>query len=163
MKKCLILVCFCLLLTGCAAVETVETVADDWLAPVAAPLGQIDLRLPASASVETSIGDDQGRLYLCDGYDLTVQTLARGDLDRTCKALCGLQSDRVTMIGQDDGEQKRWDWAWTCVGEEGDCIGRAAVIDDGNYHYCVSVLAPAGEAGSLEAEWAAVFASFAVR
>ena len=149
-------------MTGCTATQTVETVGDDWLAPVDAPLGQIKLKLPASATMEASIADEEGRLYLCDGYDLTVQTIDRGDLDRTCKTLCGLHSDRVTMVGLENGDQKRWEWAWTCAGEEGDWVGRAAVIDDGNYHYCLTVMAPAETASGFEAQWTALFTSFAV-
>lgn len=162
MKKWWVLLCLLVFLPGCAVTGTVETVDDDWLTPVDAPLGQILLELPASATMEASVGDENGRLYLCDGYDLTVQTMDRGDLDRTCRSLCGLESGRVTMLQMNDADGKRWEWAWTCVGEDGDWVGRAAVIDDGNYHYCVTVMAPAGAAAGLEDEWTALFDSFAV-
>ena len=162
MKKWWVLLCLLVFLPGCAVAGSVETVDDDWLTPVDAPLGQILLELPASATMEASVGDEIGRLYLCDGYDLTVQTMDRGNLDRTCRSLCGLESERVTMLQMNDANGKRWEWAWTCVGEDGDWVGRAAVIDDGNYHYCVTVMAPAGAAAGLEDEWTALFDSFAV-
>ena len=162
MKKGLVLVCLMILLTGCAGVETMETVSDDWITPVDAPLGQLILELPASASAQASLSSEAGELYLCDGYFITVQTMDRGDLDRTCRTLCGLGAERVDMMELEVSSQKRWDWVWSSASEEGDCVGRAAVIDDGSYHYCVSVMAPAAAAGSLEVEWTALFASFAV-
>lgn len=162
MKKWWVLLCLLVFLPGCAVAGSVETVDDEWLTPVDAPLGQILLDLPASATMEASVGDENGRLYLCDGYDLTVQTMDRGDLDRTCRSLCGLEPERVTVLQMNDADGKRWEWAWTCVGEDGDWVGRAAVIDDGNYHYCVTVMAPAGAAAGLEDEWTALFDSFAV-
>ena len=56
----------------------------------------------------------------------------------------------------------RWDWVWTAAGEGGDAVGRAAVLDDGVYHYCVSVMAEAGEAGALETQWSALMGSIEV-
>lgn len=162
MKKWWVILCLLVFLPGCAAAQTMETVGDDWLTPVDAPLGQIELDLPVSAMTEASVGDENGRIYLCDGYDLTVQILDRGDLDRTCRAICGLEADRVTMLQRGNADQKRWEWAWSCVGEDGDWIGRATVIDDGNYHYCVTVMAPAAASAGLEGEWTALFGSFEV-
>lgn len=162
MKKwwiCLWLVVF---LCGCAATETFETVADDLLRPVMAPVGEIRLSLPDSASAQTIGGTQEDKLYFCEDYTVTVQIMDRGDLDRTCKALCGFETDKVKLLETGSGENKRWDWVWTAAGEGGDVLGRAAVIDDGNYHYCVTVMAEATEAGALEAEWTELLRSFHV-
>ena len=160
MKKWWICLCFMVFLTGCAAAETFETVADDLIQPVMAPAAQIGLELPESASTQTALGSDSDRLYFCDGYTVTVQTLDRGDLERTAKNLCGFDTDSLKIVETVNDGKKRWDWVWTAAGEGGDAVGRAAVIDDGNYHYCVTVMADAEEAGNLEAEWTELFRSF---
>ena len=160
MKKWLICICFVLFLTGCAAAETFETVGDDLLQPVMAPIGEIMLELPSSASRQTMISDEDGKLYFCDGYTVTVQTLNRGDLDRTARTLCGFGVSNLDIVETASEGKKRWDWAWTAAGEGGDTVGRAAVIDDGHYHYCVTVMANAADAGALDGQWTAMLRSF---
>ena len=39
-------------------------------------------------------------------------------------------------------------------------MGRAAVIDDGSYHYCLTVMAAEEEAPQLRGTWQALFDSF---
>lgn len=162
MKKWWIWICCACLLTGCGAAETFETVGDDILQPVMAPAGQIVLELPESASVHTAVEGKKDALYFCDGYTVTVQTLDRGDLDRTARTLCGFGTDSLKLVETAVDGGRRWDWAWTAAGEGGDAVGRAAVIDDGNYHYCVTVMAQAEMAGQLEAQWSKLLRSFSV-
>lgn len=159
MKKCWIVICLALVLSGCAAADTFETVGDDLLQPVIAPVKKLELDLPASAAAPVMSRDDGGKLYLCEGYDLTVQILDGGDMNRTARALCGFSADALTMVETVSDGVKRRDWVWTAAGEGGDHIGRAAVLDDGTYHYCVTVMASAENAGGLEKEWDGVFAS----
>jgi hypothetical protein len=45
------------------------------------------------------------------------------------------------------------------MGESGQLVCRAAVLDDGNYHYCLTAVAPAANAGELSEQWNALFAS----
>lgn len=162
MKKLCVCICMIILLSGCAARETFETISDDILQPVMAPAGEILLTLPQSASTQTMLGEDGAKLYFCDGYTATVQTVERGDLEATAKLLCGYGTDSLDIVETAVQGKKRWDWVWTAAGEGGDVIGRAAVIDDGSYHYCVTVMASSKEAGTLEAEWTALFRSFHV-
>ena len=142
--------------------ETFETVNDVMDQPVMAPAGQIALELPESASAQTALGAEENRLYFCDGYTVTVQTMERGDLKRTAKSLCGFDTAELKIVETSDGDIKRWDWVWTAAGEGGDAIGRAAVIDDGKYHYCVTVMADAQKAGEMEDQWAKLFRSFRI-
>lgn len=160
MKKIMGLVLAALLLTGCAATETYETVADELLQPAVNDRQEIVLTVPDNASAAVMESEDGGKLYLCDGYTLTVQTLAGGDMERTVKTLCGYGTDGLTVMQTRDGAWKRLDWIWVSAGEGGEQLGRAAVLDDGSYHYCLTVMAEAAEAAALEAEWDAVFASF---
>ena len=84
-----------LLLAGCGAAETVETVADVWEEPVMAAPSQIHLELPGEA-LECAMESDTGRLYLGDGYDVMVQTLSGGDLEATIRALTGFSKEEIT-------------------------------------------------------------------
>ena len=161
MKKWWICLCFVIFLTGCAAEETFETVGDILDQPVMAPAAQIVLELPESASTQTGTGEGN-RLYFCDGYTVTVQTMDRGDLERTARSLCGFGTESLKIVQTLDGDKKRWDWVWTAAGEGGDAVGRAAVIDDGNYHYCVTAMAGAEAAGELEQQWTKLFRSFRI-
>ena len=108
------------------------------------------------------LGSDTDKLYFCDGYTAMVQIMDRGDLDKTCRRLCGFGADGVNILETAAGTCKRYDWVWTAAGEGGDVLGRAAVIDDGKYHYCVTAMAPADGAGALEDQWTAMFRSFRI-
>lgn len=162
MKKCCVVLLMVMLLTGCGTAQTFETVSDELLQPVMEQCGQIVLSVPDSASTAVMEAEDGGKLYLCDGYTLTVQTLAGGDMDRTVRSLCGYPADALTLMQTRDGSWSRYEWVWVSAGEGGEQMGRAAVLDDGRYHYCVTVMSDASDTAALEPEWDAVFASFSV-
>lgn len=161
MKKWWVLLCCSLFLTGCAT-QTFETMNDELLQPVMAEVGEISLSLPPEASTQTMLGSDSDKLYFCDGYTAAVQIMDRGDLDKTSRRLCGFGVDSLNILQTASNGQKRYDWVWTSVGEGGDAVGRAAVIDDGKYHYCVSLLADASMTGELENQWSKILNSFSV-
>lgn len=162
MRKWWILLCCSFLLTGCAAKETFETMDDVLVQPVMAPAGTIHLMLPPEASAQAMLGSGNDKLYFCDGYTAAVQILERGDLNKTCRALCGFGTEDLNILETSADGQKRYDWVWSGAGEGGDALGRAAVIDDGKYHYCVSLQTEAALAGELESAWAELLGSFAV-
>ncbi len=162
MKKCCALMLMMAFLTGCRSSETFETVADQLIEPVMVQTAEIVVTVPESASSAVMESEDGGRLYLCDGYTMTVQTLTGGDIDRTARALCGYGTDALTVMRTRDGELSRHEWIWVCAGEGGEQLGRAAVLDDGRYHYCLTVMADAADAAALEPEWSAIFETFAL-
>jgi hypothetical protein len=51
----------------------------------------------------------------------------------------------------------RYDCVWTAAGETGLQLGRACVLEDGNYHYVLSVMAPEEETGRLREVWQNLF------
>ena len=163
MKKWWIVMGLSLLLTGCASREVFETVADELLQPVMAQPGQISLVAPEGAYVQTMISGSDDKLYFCDGYTIAVQVLDRGDLNQTCVELCGFKRAHLNILETAGNYQKRYDWVWSAAGEGGDVLGRAAVIDDGKYHYCVTLQTDAAMAGDLEEAWSGVLDSFQVR
>ena len=148
-----------LLLGGCAKAETtVETVADVWEVPAVAEPKEIRLELPGEA-LECAMESDAGRLYLGSSYDVMVQTLTGGDLDATLRELTGFSRDEITVIQTRTEYPKRWEFAWAAAGESGERIGRGVIIDDGNYHYCLSALQDA-DVTDCQIVWSEVFNSF---
>ena len=162
MRKFVVILLFAVLLSGCGVSETFETVSDELLQPVMEQTGEIVLTVPDGASTPVMTAEDGGKLYLCDGYTLTVQTMAAGDLNRTVKTLCGYELDALTVLQTRDGGWNRHEWIWVSAGEGGEQLGRAAVLEDGKHHYCITVMADAVDAPALEPEWDGIFASFAV-
>lgn len=161
MKKCVVFLLISLLLSGCGSREVFETVADEFVQSAAAPVGELILTLPEEAAVPVS-QSESGALYQCDGYEIILQTLEAGDLDATLRSVTGYGRDDLTVLQTRSGELKRYDLVWSCLGEEGEQVGRACLLDDGNYHYVLSVLGDARRAGEFEAVWEELFSSYSV-
>lgn len=159
MKKYLIGIALALLLTGCSAQQTFETLSDVYDAPVMAPAGQLELKLPEEAAAASMENPDAGKLYLCDGYTLTVQTLDAGDLNETLRQLTGYGKEQLTVMETKQDGFSRFETVWSAAGEGGDQIGRAVILDDGYYHYAVTVMADAQTAGDLTSVWQSVLDS----
>ena len=158
MKRILLVLLMSLLLAGCAEAELGETVADVWqeAVTVAAPR-ETRLELPGEA-VACAMESDTGRLYFGDGYEVMVQTLSSGDLDATIRSLTGFDREDITVLQSQSGP-KRWEFAWASAGEGGERLGRGVVLDDGNYHYCLTVLQDADD-DDCQIIWSQVFNSF---
>lgn len=160
MKKCwMILMVLALLLAGCGAEETMETVADEQVAQVLAQQRQVYVELPGEAA-SPAVESDSGRLYLCGDYEISIQTLEGGDTDATVRTLTGYGREALTMLQTRNEGLVCWEFAWASAGETGDMVGRAMVIDDGSYHYCLRVLADADTAEQNRAVWDRMFESF---
>ena len=156
MRRLFCLLPLCLLLCGCGAEETLETVADEWLVPAMAQPREISVRLPEDAVVPV-LEQDSSQLYMAQGYELMLETLSAGDLNATIRALSGYERDQLTVMQTRQGEADRYDFVWTAAGEQGERLGRGVILDDGDYHYCLSVLRDPGETLIV---WQDVFSSF---
>lgn len=159
MKRWMLMILIGILLTGCGAEPTFETVADEPVAATAAPMRQVYVTLPQEAAVPVS-ESESGTLYLCDGYEITLQTLEAGDLNATVETISGFSREGLTIIESRSGDCKRYDMVWSCAGETGDRIGKAAVLDDGHYHYVLSILADAERVQSCEGVWQEMLDSY---
>lgn len=157
MKKVWIILAACLL-AGCGAEPTFETVADEMVYDRAAPR-QIRVSLPED-TVLPVMETDGGKLYICRDYEVAVQTLPGGDLRTTVTSLCGLPDVSVVESAADGFT--RYDFVWASAGETGAQVGRAGIISDGVYHYCLSAMAPEEYAESLREIWNGMFESFTV-
>lgn len=158
MKRILIFCFLLFVLSGCAAQETFETV-NDVFAPQPNPEpASVEFLLPEDAAVPVFHGDG-GRLYFCEGYEIMIETLEAGDLNRTVAALTGYDADSLTILQTSNTQPKRYECVWTSAGEGGDQVGRTVILDDGSYHYCISFIALANDAGSLQETWQEIASS----
>ena len=158
-KKLWILLALASLLCGCAAEETLETVSDDIIQPVMAQPGEISVRLPDNA-VAPVLESDSEQVYLSEDYEIIVETVSGGDLSATIQRISGYTPDNLTVMETAQDGAKRYDFVWASAGENGDQLGRAVILDDGNYHYCLSVLRDADTTEKSQIVWRDVFDSF---
>lgn len=147
-----------LLLSGCTAQTDVETVTDVYAQPPQQPQ-QILLELPQYSYVPVMEAGETDKMYLCDGYTVCVQTLEGGNLDRTLRQVTGYGRQQLQLQRIGD----RYQCVWSAAGEEQTQVGRSCIIDDGAYHYALTVMAPEAQAGALREEIQSIFQSFGVR
>lgn len=163
MKKIGWLLMAAVLLCGCSAEQTLETVTDAlWISTIA-PQKELSVTLPDTAGKTALAAEDGAQLYFCDGYTLSIQTTPAGDMTQTIRTLCGYDREKLTVMETKLAGWKRYDWTWTSAGEGSVQVGRAAVLDDGDYHYCVTAMADEAGSGGLTAQWDALFASLRFR
>ena len=153
-KLCCVLLLVCLL-AGCGAEETFETISDDPVFEQSVPR-EIRVSLPED-TVLPVMETDFGRLYICREFEVSVQTLPGGDLNATVETICGFEAADVEPLETAGGDISRFDFVWSSAGETGDQVGRAAILSDGVYHYCVTAMAPAEKADQYREIWNGMF------
>lgn len=150
-----------LMLSGCAVEQTFETVADEIILRASAQPREILLTLPEETLLP-AMETDNGMLYLCNGYDVAVQTVESGNLDETIRQVCGFSREELTLMQTDAGAYTCYEFVWTSAGELGEQVGRAKILDDGSYHYAVNAVAPAETAEEYREIWNGIFESFGI-
>ena len=159
MKKIWMLATLMLFLCGCGAQETFETLGQVEQTPVQAAPWQIMFDLPEDAGSPVMESPDSGKLYMCKDYSVMVQTLPGGDLNETFLQCTGFPVSGLQIMRTKEDAIKRYDTVWAATAEDGDRVGRIAVLDDGSYHYVLTVMADAEKAGSLTDSWQTLFRS----
>lgn len=162
MKKAWIILVCAVILSGCSAKETWETVLDDGAVPVSAEARQVQLSIPQEAAVPTMESADGSKLFLCDGYTVMVQTLQGGDLNRTFREISGYNKDDLTVMHTVQNGKDRYEAVWCAAGEGEDQTCRAVILDDGVYHYAVTVMANYSQAGELSNIWQEILSSVTI-
>ena len=139
---------------GCGGeVEPVfETIADEAPQPVAAEPASIAVWMPDGAVEQTA-----GECYVWDECELRLLTVDSGDIRATLERITGLSADKLTVMEYERDGMQLYQTVWSATGEEGITLGRCLVADDGNYHYCVSLLSP--ENADVEEDFARICAS----
>lgn len=162
MKKFMVMFCAVLcLLTGCQSKEY-ETVTDVWTPEPAPGAKEIVLILPDEISVP-AMTQEQETLYLCDRYMLTTNIVTGGDIAGTILAATGFDAETLNPIATQTDGMKRYDCVWVAAGEQGDQICRAAILDDGHYHYVLTAATESSLGGELQETWQDIFDTFALR
>lgn len=147
------------LLTGCAKTEVYETVNDDMAQAVSAQPREILFDL-AQEPVMPAMESDSGTLYLCGDFDVVVHTCHSGDLNHTVREVSGFLPEELTVIQTGKGAVDRYEFVWTSATDLGQQIGRATVLDDGNYHYILSATVDAELIEEYQEIWNGIFESF---
>ncbi|MBQ3192032.1 MAG: hypothetical protein IJB59_00490 [Oscillospiraceae bacterium] len=158
MKK-IVFALVALLLCGCGAQETFETVSDEIIRPVMAQPREISVRLPDNA-VAPVLESDSRQVYMSEQYEIVIEQLESGDLNATVQTLSGYETDQLTIMQTQWEDVTRYEFVWVSAGERGDRLGRAVILDDGAYHYCLSVLRDAATVENCQVVWSDVFQSF---
>lgn len=161
MKRIIVILMMLLMLTGCAGESTYETVNDELELLPTPEMQQTVVELPPEAASPT-IESGSERLYMCGNYDIRVQTMESGDLEATVKAVSGFDMDSLTVIQTMRDGRDCYEFVWACAGEDGQQVGRATILDDGNYHYVLSVMGDADHAWENYPVWLSMFQSFSL-
>ena len=147
------------LLTGCGKAEVYETVTDEAAQSVSAQPREILFDL-AQEPIMPAMESDSGTLYLCGDFDVVVHTCPGGDLQNTVREVSGFSPEELTVIQTENAEIDRYEFVWTSAAELGQQIGRATVLDDGNYHYILSATVDAELIEEYQEIWNGIFESF---
>ncbi len=157
MKKLLFGIVVCLCLSACGAAQTFETVADEWVEPALAEPGEICLSLP-----ETAVSAAGGNYWYWDTGEISLERYRSGDLAGTIRQISGYGQDAVTCLTREQGGYCRYDLVWAAAGETGEQVCRAAILNDGQYHYVLTAVTDADRQEELSVALDAMFASFSL-
>ena len=156
-----VLVFTMLMLCGCSAEQTFETVTDELVLTASAQPREILLTLPEETLLP-AMETDNGTLYLCDGYDVIVQTLESGDLDATVRQISGFSREELTVIQTAAGEYTCYEFVWSAATDLGQQVGRAMILEDADYHYAICAVASEKDAEEYQQIWNGIFDSVTI-
>ena len=161
MRKLCLAAMVALMLTGCGKPENFETMSDQYEIPEAAQPQQTSMLLDREA-VSVSRENGESKIFICDDFCAMVETFMAGDLDATIRSVTGYTKENLTVIERTTDGITSYECVWASAGEGGDQVGRVLILDDGDHHYVLSVMADAEKAGQLTETWQLLFDSFAI-
>lgn len=153
MKKLFLAILCMFMLSGCSSVETMETIHDDGVVPVMGEAGQVQLTLPDLDDAQVIDNGMGSRIYLFDGFCVTVQTLDGGDMSKTLETVSGFGAEKLSLLKTEQEDYTQFCCAWSSAGEGEEQLCRAVVMDDGRYHYAVTVMADSSEVAEQPDLW----------
>jgi len=161
MKKQCLMMALVLLLCGCSTEQTFEMVTDELVLNASVQPREVLLTLPEETLLP-AMETNQGTLYLCDGYDISVQTLQSGDLDATVRQISGFGREELTIMQTKAGDYTCYEFVWTAATDLGQQVGRAMILEDTDYHYTLCAVAPEKHAEEYQQIWNGIFDSFGI-
>lgn len=161
MKKLWVFGLLLVFLAGCSVSEMPEpeTVSDEWTLSAMAEPKTVRVKLPGETEVG-AVDVAEGRLYMAEDYEITIEMLDSGDLDGTLRQVCGFSREELTVMETNPDGLDRYDFVWACAGENGEQLGRGVILDDGSYHYVMTVLRDVDSKQNIQIVWSEVFDSF---
>ena len=159
MKNVCLILLVMMLLTGCDTAEVYETVSDEQIVVASVEPREVHFDL-AQEPIMPAMESDSGTLYLCGDFDVSVQTLQSGDLQSTVYEVSGFLPEELTLIQTGSGDVDKYEFVWTSATDAGQQIGRATILDDGNYHYVLSAMVEAELMAEYQEIWNGIFESF---
>ena len=160
MKKIWVIPLLVAMLAGCGKQPALETVTDMPYTPVVSAVQRILVQIPPELSTPALQSEQAGKLYLCDDYSVTIQTVEAGDLEKTIHNATGMQKKDLQILQTQQGDIKRYQWVWTANSETGIQVGRGCVLDDGTYHYVLTAMTNERSYEKIKSAWKEIFASF---
>lgn len=141
MRKLWVLLPMLFALMGCGQETVWETVGDTVLMTGAPVKQEISVTLPED-TVLPVMETDGGQLYMCRDFDVMVQTLDGGDLNRTIMEVSGKALSDLTVMETAQQDLRSYSFLWTAGTDTGETVNRCRILDDGNYHYAVTAQIP---------------------
>ncbi len=161
MKKLLAVLLLAFILAGCGGEPVYETIGDVPIPQDTPEMLEIIVKIPEEAAAMVMTSDDGAKLYMCEDYYITLQTMPAGDMDGVFRELTGYSAENLQVIRSQFQGLDRYRLVWSSVGEGADQVGRACVYSDGNYCYALTAMAPEDKAGELTVgAWKELFDSF---
>ncbi len=161
MRKLAVFLIMCVLLSGCRE-KVWETISDQIMEEPREPAQLVHFAVPSGAS-QTVLSDEQGNaVYFCNGYTICQIVRPAGNLRATICEMTGLDMDALTVMKTQIGDVICYDCAWTCAGENGQKVCRGEILDDGNYHYSLSVFSEDEDVSDYLDVWQSLFDSFSL-
>lgn len=149
------------ILCGCSKVETFEVISDNVVYDQTIMPSNIQLSIPEDGAISV-MSSSGSQSYEGEHYQIIVQTFPSGNLDQTLRLVTGYGKNQLQVVEVTEKNLDKYLCAWSAVSEEGDLVGRCAVLDDGRYHYCLSVLADARMSGEIRDDIDAIFAGYSL-
>lgn len=146
------------LLTGCGVSKGMETMLDVHSPLPTQQAEEIAVFVPEGA--EAMRGEDGSKIFLCNGFSIAIQNLPAGDLDKTLREVSGFSREQLQIMEREENDHNRIECVWAAAGEGEDQICRAVILDDGVYHYALTLMCNASYAGDLTDVWQEITASF---
>lgn len=148
-------------LCGCNGAESFEVIADSFIDSSKAEPAKMVLSLPDEVTLSVMSGSDW-QYYEGEHYQIVLQTYPSGNLDQTLQQVTGYSKEHLNVMELSATNIDKYFCAWSSVSEEGEVVGRCTVLDDGVYHYCLSILVDADMSGEVRDTVNAVFATYSL-
>ena len=107
MRKWWLMIGLSALLVGCGQKQEYESVMDTVVTFAPAQKKDVIINLPEDAVQEALASLENGSMYLCENYTVTVQTVKSGDLSSTVRQVTGYLPENLPIIETMQGDCKR--------------------------------------------------------